>query len=215
MEITFLGHSSFRIKGQNATLVTDPYDDSVGFKLPKLKADIVTISHEHNDHNKYNKVADVKKVVAGPGEYEIMEVSIVGIASFHDDKKGNLRGGNTIYVIEVDGVRIVHLGDLGHKLSEKVLEKMGEVDVLMIPVGGEYTVGPVRAAEVVRDIEPKIVIPMHYQMPELNPKVFAKLSSAEPFLERIGLPVERADKLSVKKENIGEEQKVVLLERKN
>jgi L-ascorbate metabolism protein UlaG (beta-lactamase superfamily) len=153
--------------------------------------------------------------VSGPGEYEIMGVSIIGIPTFHDEKKGAKRGKNTIYVYEMDGLRLVHLGDLGHKLHEKILEKIGDIDILMVPVGGEYTIGPTEAVEVARAIEPKIVIPMHYQMPGLNPATFAKLSSTKPFLAEIGLLVEKIDKLSVKKENIGEESKVILLEKKN
>jgi L-ascorbate metabolism protein UlaG (beta-lactamase superfamily) len=216
MDITFLGHSSFRLKGKTATVVTDPFDsETVGLKFPKVAADIVTVSHQHKDHNQVDLVKGVKRLVSGPGEYEIMGVSIIGIPTFHDEKKGAKRGKNTIYVYEMDGLRLVHLGDLGHKLREKILGKIGDIDILMVPVGGEYTIGPTEAVEVVRAIEPKIVIPMHYQMPGLNPTTFAKLSSTKPFLAEIGLLVEKADKLSVKKENIGEESRVILLEKKN
>lgn len=216
MDITFLGHSSFRLKGKTATVVTDPFDpEIVGLKFPKVAADIVTISHQHEDHNQADLVKGVKRLVSGPGEYEIMGVSIIGIPTFHDEKKGAKRGKNTIYVYEMDGLRLVHLGDLGHKLHEKMLEKIGDIDILMVPVGGEYTIGSKEAVEVARAIEPKIVIPMHYQMPGLNPATFAKLSSTEPFLAEIGLLVEKTDKLSVKKENIGEESKAILLEKKN
>jgi L-ascorbate metabolism protein UlaG (beta-lactamase superfamily) len=216
MDITFLGHSSFRLKGKTATVVTDPFDpEVVGLKFPKVAADIVTVSHQHKDHNQADLVKDVKRLVSGPGEYEIMGVSIIGIPTFHDEKKGAKRGKNTIYVYEMDGLRLVHLGDLGHKLHEKILEKIGDIDILMVPVGGEYTIGPTEAVEVARAIEPKMVIPMHYQMPGLNPATFAKLSSTKPFLAEIGLLVEKTDKLSVKKENIGEESKVILLEKKN
>jgi L-ascorbate metabolism protein UlaG (beta-lactamase superfamily) len=215
MDITFLGHSSFRLKGKTASLVTDPFDSKVvGFPFPKVSADIVTISHNHDDHNKAELVKDVKKVVSGPGEYEINEVSIIGISSYHDDKKGAKRGKNTIYVIEMDGLRIVHLGDLGHKLSEKFIEKVGSVDVLIIPVGGEYTIDATQAAELVRTIEPKIIIPMHFKVPKLNAQTFAKISSVEPFLTQIGIPVEKTNKLNVSSIAIEEEQKVVLLENK-
>lgn len=216
MDITFLGHSSFRLKGKTATVVTDPFDpEKVGFKFPRIAADIVTVSHQHEDHNQADLVKGAKRLVSGPGEYEIMGVSMIGISSFHDEKKGAKRGKNTIYVYEMDGLRLAHLGDLGHKLNEKILEKIGDIDVLMVPVGGEYTIGPSEAVEVVRAIEPKIAVPMHYQMPGLNPATFAKLSSTEPFLAEIGLPVEKTDKLSVRKENLGEESKVILLEKKN
>ncbi len=216
MEITFLGHSSFRLKGKTAAVVTDPFDpEMVGLKFPRVVADIVTISHHHEDHNRAELVKGVKRVVSGPGEYEIMDVSIIGIATFHDEKKGGKRGKNTVYIYEIDGLRLAHLGDLGHKLPEKILERIGDIDLLMVPVGGEYTIGPTEAVEIARAIEPKIIIPMHYQMPGLNPTTFAKLLSTEPFLAEIGLPVEKTSKLSVRKESLVEESKVILLEKKN
>ena len=215
MDITYLGHSSFRLKGKTASLVIDPFDPKeIGFSFPKISADIVTISHDHKDHNNAELVKDVRKVISGPGEYEINEVSIIGIASYHDDKKGAKRGKNTIYVIEMDGQRIVHLGDLGHKLSEKFIEKVGSVDILMIPVGGEYTIGAARATELVRAIEPNIIIPMHYKVPKLNPVRFSKLAPVETFLTKIGLPVEKLKKLTISGSLTEEEQKVVLLESK-
>lgn len=215
MEITYLGHSSFRLKGKTSSLVTDPFDPKmVGYKYPKTESDIVTISHDHGDHNQKSLVKNIKKVVSGPGEYEISGISIVGIESFHDEKKGDLRGKNTIYVIEVDELRIAHLGDLGHKLKEGDLDAMGDIDILLIPVGGEYTINAQVAAEIARNIEAKITIPMHYQQEGLDPKTFAKLSTEEPFLNDLGLPVEKLSKLSVKKELMGEEHKVVVLEKK-
>ena len=213
MDITYLGHSSFRLKGKVASVVIDPFDSkTVGLPFQKVSAEIVTISHDHEDHNQAEMVKDVRKVISGPGEYEINGVSIVGIASYHDDVKGAKRGKNTIYMIEMDGLRIVHLGDLGHKLSEKFIEKVGSVDVLMIPVGGEYTIGAVRATELARLIEPGIIIPMHYKVPNLNPATFSKLASVEPFLAQIGLPVEKLKKLTITNSASEEEQKVVLLE---
>lgn len=215
MDIVYLGHSSLRLKGKTASLVTDPFDpDMVGSSFPKVAADVVTVSHDHKDHSNTKSVKDVKRVVNGPGEYEINEVSIIGIQSFHDDKKGKLRGKNTIYVIEMDGLRIVHLGDLGHKLSEKIVEQIGDVDILMIPVGGEYTINASIAVEVVRSIEPKLVIPMHFKTPKLKPETFAKLTTEEPFVKELGLPIEKINKLNVNISSIGEDQKVILLEAK-
>lgn len=214
MDITFLGHSAFRLRGKTASLVTDPYDASVGFKPTKVSADIVTVSHDHHDHNRTDHVLDIKRVVNGPGEYEISGVSIIGISTFHDDKNGQLRGKNTVYVIEMDDVRIVHLGDLGHKLNEKIQEKIGNVDVLMIPVGGEYTIGPSEASAVVRSIEPNITIPMHYQMQGLDKKMFGKLKKVDRFLSELGIPSEKTGKLTVKKSDLDSEQKVVVLEKR-
>ncbi len=212
MDITFLGHSSFRIKGKSASVVTDPFDSkSVGLSFPSVDADIVTISHDHDDHNKQELVKNVRKVVAGPGEYEIMGISIIGIRTFHDNRKGKDRGVNTIYLMEIDGMHLVHLGDLGHELEQKMIEDLGDIDVLMVPVGGEYTIDYTLAAKVVQTIEPKITIPMHYQVKGLNQNTFAKLTGVDDFTKEVGLPVERTDKLSVKAFAQPEEQKVVIL----
>lgn len=213
MDITYLGHSSFRIKGKRASVVTDPYDKAmVGLKYPRVKGDIVTVSHNHEDHNRADLVSDTKKVVDAPGEYEIMGVSIIGIPTLHDDQKGAVRGKNTIFVIDVDGISLAHLGDIGHKLKDSQIELIGDVDVLMIPVGGEYTIGPSRAVGIVQDIGAKVVIPMHYNVPGLNPKFFSKLANVDLFLSEVGLPVEKIKKLTLKKETMGEDQMVVVLE---
>ena len=213
MDITYLGHSSFRIKGKKAALVTDPYDSKAG-KFPNVSADIVTVSHDHFDHNQTDLVKDVKRIVKGPGEYEIGGVSIIGIPTFHDDKKGEERGKNTVYVIEMDGFRLAHLGDLGHKLSSNKLEELGTIDILMIPVGGVYTIGPSEASEVIRDIEPSVTIPMHYKTPELDKSAFGELLSVDEFLKDVGLSAEKADKFSAKKTDLAEEQKIVVLSTK-
>ena len=215
MEITYLGHSSFKLKGKSAILVTDPFNASqVGLTYKGVSADIVTISHQHEDHNQFENVSGYKRVVDGPGEYEISEVSIIGMPSYHDDKKGKIRGKNIIFIIEMDGLRIAHLGDLGYKLSESELESLGSIDILMIPVGGEYTIGFSQAAEITRSIEPYLIFPMHYQTHGLKKDNFAKLEPIEPFLSDLGIPVERTDKLTVKKESLADEQKVVVFERK-
>lgn len=212
MDIYYLGHSSFRIKGKSASLVTDPFDPKmVGLKFAGVTADIVTISHDHGDHNQYQLVSGVVKVVNAPGEYEIMGVSIIGIPSYHDEVSGSKRGKNTIYVFEMDDMRVCHLGDLGHALSESLIEEIGDIDILMVPVGGEYTIDSETAAKVVQDIEPSIIIPMHFAGARLNPEVFSKLEPVDNFVKALGLPSESLPKLSVKKEDIGEEQKVVIL----
>lgn len=215
MDITFLGHSAFKLRGKKTSLVTDPYDsDYVGLKFPKTSADIVTISHNHKGHNKAGAVKDVRMVIDGPGEYEIAGVSIIGISTYHDNKKGESRDKNTVYVIEIDGLRVVHLGDLGHKLSESQLDMIGDVDVLMVPVGAEYTMTCSQAVEEVRKFEPKIILPMHYRMVGLKPELSKKLVSYKAFVGDLGLPVEKSQKLSVKKVSLGEEQKVVILAKK-
>lgn len=213
MDIWYHGHSSFRLKGKTATVITDPFDPKmVGISFPKVEADIVTISHEHKDHNRADLVQNVRKVIRGSGEYEINGISIIGINTFHDDNKGEKRGGNTVYVLEIDDLRIAHLGDLGHKLSEKQIEEMGEIDILLIPVGGEYTINPQVAAQVARDIEPIIIVPMHYMQPGINKDNFSKLTDEKPFINDLGLPVENEKRLNVNKGSLGEEQKIVILE---
>jgi len=217
MDITYLGHSSFKIRGKSAGIVTDPFDSKfVGLKFPSTEAEIVTISHSHPDHNQSGLVKGVKMVVEGPGEYEICGISIIGIGTYHDDKKGSLRGKNTVYVYEVDSLRVAHLGDLGEALSDEQVSLLGNIDVLMIPVGGEYTIGPKEAVKVVSAIDPYFVIPMHYRTPNLNQENFLKLFPVTDFLAESGLPVESVSKFSLKKEDILADQstKIILLPEK-
>jgi L-ascorbate metabolism protein UlaG (beta-lactamase superfamily) len=217
MDINYLGHSSFRIKTKTGTVITDPFDpQAVGLKYTGVTGDIVTISHDHDDHNAYSKVAGYKKVVNGPGEYEILGISILGYQTFHDNEKGEKRGKNTVYVYETEGLRILHLGDLGHALSEELVNELGDIDVLLIPVGGSYTIGPKEAQEIVLRLEPYFVIPMHYQADGLKAETFSDLVPVEDFLKESGLTSEKMDKFTIKKEDMMEDQntKIVVLERK-
>lgn len=217
MDITYLGHSSFKIKTRSASVITDPFDPKeVGLKYSGVEGEIVTVSHNHKDHNATDKVSDVKKIVDGPGEYEISGVSIMGYKTFHDSKEGAERGENTVYVIEAEGLRIVHLGDLGHPLSDDLVDEIGDVDVLMIPVGGFFTIGLKEVAEIISKIEPYFVIPMHYKTPGLSPSLAEKLLPLEDFLKETGIATENLPKFSLKKEDILEDQstKVIVLEKK-
>jgi L-ascorbate metabolism protein UlaG (beta-lactamase superfamily) len=217
MEIVYLGHSSFKIKTKSASVITDPFDPkAVGLKYSGVEGDIVTISHTHNDHNAADKVAGAKKVLEGPGEYEVMGVSVIGYPSFHDAKKGEERGKNTIFVIEAEGLRIAHLGDLGHALSDDLVNELGSIDVLMIPVGGVFTIGPKDAVETVGKIDPYFILPMHYAVPGLNAETFANIGIVEPFLKEIGMTVENLPKLTLRREDILDDQssKVIILEKK-
>lgn len=213
MTIEYLGHASFKLTFKTGSIVTDPFDKlEVGLKFPKVQADIVTVSHPHFDHNKIENVAGYKKVIEGPGEYDINGISIIGVSSYHDDKKGEERGKNTIFIFEAEDLRIAHLGDLGHTLSEKQMSSIGEIDILMIPVGGVYTIDDQKAAEVARLIEPNIIIPMHYKQSGML-EAFSGLSTEEPFVNEMGLQTEKVKKLAIKKGDIGEEdQKIVLFE---
>lgn len=215
MEITYLGHSSFRIKGKDVYLVTDPFaHPDLGFKFPKVEADIVTVSHDHRDHNAVNEIGGNPFIISGPGEYEVKGVSVFGISSFHDAKLGKERGPNTIYVIEMDGLRICHLGDLGEALSDKQLEEINGVDVLMVPIGGIWTLNPEQTLSIVSAIEPSIVLPMHFKVPGMAGEM-TKLAALQDFLKLTDQAnVVPVPKLVVSKDKLPEEKQFVILERK-
>jgi L-ascorbate metabolism protein UlaG (beta-lactamase superfamily) len=209
MDITWLGHSCFRIKGSRATIVTDPYSKDLGYSLGKPNARIVTISHEHPGHCYAEGVGGQPRVVRRPGEYEISDVLIIGIATFHDREGGKKRGKNTVYLMEIDEVAVCHLGDLGHVLTNEQIEDIGNVDVLLLPVGGVSTINAPLAAEVVRQLEPKVVIPMHYKTPALK----WELEPVDRFLKEMGAKqVSSQPKLSVSKSNLPPNIQVCLLD---
>ncbi len=214
MEIYPLGLSSFRIKGKTGTVVTDPFDPMmVGLKFPKIDgADILTVSHDHADHNHTDGVGGEPFVIKGPGEYEVKGITIVGIASYHDGSSGAERGKNTIYRMSVDNVNICHLGDLGHKLTDEQVDLIGDIDILFVPVGGFYTIDPKTAAAVVAQVEPYIVVPMHYKRAGMS-EAFNKLDGVEKFLSEMGAEqVAPTNKLTVSKEKLPENTTVVVLE---
>jgi len=216
MDISYLGLSSFKLKFSQVNVVTDPFDPKmVGLKFPKASCDFVTVSHQHQDHNYLDGLADYKKVLDGPGEYEIMGVSVLGYPFYHDDQKGEKRGDNTAFIFEFQGLRILHLGDLGHELSSKEMDILGDIDVVMVPVGGVFTINAQKAAELVKSMEPSIVIPMHYKIDGMSSNTFESLDGVDKFLKEVGLPVEKMDKLSFKSGDFGEETKVVVLNQKS
>ncbi|MGQ9546941.1 MAG: MBL fold metallo-hydrolase [Dehalococcoidia bacterium] len=186
MEITWLGHACFLIKGKEKTIITDPCHPNVGYRLSQHKADIVTVSHFHPGHSYVEAVTNSPRRIKGPGEYEIGGVFITGVASFHDDKKGSLRGKNTIYLIEMDDLTLCHLGDLGHPLEPSLIEELGGIDILFLPAGEVSTIPADTAVEIVRQLEPPIVIPMHYKTEafsgNLNPldKLLNAMKISEP-----------------------------------
>ena len=170
MIVTWLGHSCFLLKSKDGlTVLIDPFQESeVGYVLPHLEADIVIISHDHDDHNNVEAAGEKADVIFGPGEYISMERELLGVKSYHDDKRGRLRGPNTIFCFELDGIRVCHLGDLGHALSKKQIEEIGRVDLLFIPVGGIYTIDAATAGKVMEQLHPRIAVPMHYQTAALS-----------------------------------------------
>jgi len=211
MEITWYGQSCFRLRSRGLSVVTDPYGPSTGLKLPRLTATVVTVSHEHEDHNNVEAVKGSPFVINGPGEYEVEGIFVIGVATWHDDKEGRELGRNTAYLIEFEDLTICHLGDLGHVLSQEQVEQLSNIDVLMVPVGGRSTLTGTRAAEVVGLLEPGIVIPMHYRVPGLK----AQIETANRFLKEMAVEnPERIDTLTVTAGSTPEETRVVLLEPK-
>lgn len=211
MELVYLGHASFLLRHKNVRLVTDPFGEAVGFAQAKVEAEVVTISHSHFDHNDLSRVEGNPVVFRGPGEYEVKGLSLTGLASWHDDQAGKERGSNTIFLIDIDEMRLAHLGDLGHNLTEQQLEAMDGVEVLLVPVGGTFTLGPAEAAALVRKISPSIVVPMHYKTKRHSQK-FAQLLGVEEFISQMQLQPQYEKKLSLTKSELPEETKLYILE---
>jgi len=209
MYITWLGQACFKIQSKEVTIVTDPYENKTGLKLPRLNCDIVTVSHDHYDHNDTKSLPGTPFVINTPGEYEIKGAFIWGLPSWHDEKEGAERGDNIIFIYKFEELRLAHLGDLGTKLNDEQLEKLKGVDVLMIPVGGIYTLDAVKAAEVVNQIEPRIVIPMHYKIPGLK----IKLDPVDKFCSEMGVKsYEPEEKLRLTKKDLpADDLKLVVL----
>jgi L-ascorbate metabolism protein UlaG (beta-lactamase superfamily) len=188
--------------------VTDPYPPAIGLKLSRLDADLVTVSHEHDNHN-YTQVVREAYEIRGPGEYEVSGVSVIGVPTYHDAERGAKHGRNTVYLIEIDDVRVVHLGDLGHKLDDAEAEAVSSTDVLLVPVGGRSALNATQAAEVVRQLEPRYVVPMHFAIPGLK----LELDTVDRFLKEMAVAAaEPQPKLTVQKSSGEYETKVVVLE---
>ena len=227
MTIIWHGQSCFEIittpaKNRQVKIVIDPFSEEIGLRVPKLEADIVLVTHNHYDHNNVKAVSGNPFLISGPGEYEIKNIFIQGIDSFHDNSQGKERGENTIYTIEfaeayasshaltVGDLKLCHLGDLGQKeLTEEQLEKIGQIDILMVPVGGVFTISAKEALKIMSQIEPKITIPMHYALPKLK----VKLDGLDKFLKSLGIKsIVPENKLTVKKKDLSEEEaKIIVL----
>ncbi len=206
MEIIWHGQSFFEInsKDPSARIVIDPFDETIGLKVAKPEADILLISHNHRDHANKKAVKGHPLIIEEPGEYEAHDIYIKSIASFHDDSQGAARGLNNIYVFQAEGITVCHLGDFGQKeLSDEQLEAIGDVDILMVPIGGKYTLDAKGAAKVVSQVEPRLVIPMHYQVPGLK----EELDSLDNFVKEMGFTPEAPEKkLRLKKTNLSPEK---------
>ena len=209
MTISWFGQSCFRLEGKDVSLLIDPFSKEIGLRPPKIKDQIVLITHEHYDHNNLEGAEKETMIIRNPGEYESKGVFVQGISSFHDKAQGAERGTNTIYLIKMEEMTICHLGDLGQeKLEDQQVDLIGEVDILIIPVGGKYTLDYKEAVGVVGQIEPKIIIPMHYKVPGLN----IDIEPADKFVKEMGLTPEKIDKFKINKKSFPQEEtKLVVL----
>src|SRR6266849_10696548 len=208
MEISWLGHSCFQLRGKNVTLITDPFSPQLEHSLGKINAPIVTISHNHPGHNFAGGVDGDPRIVRGPGEYEISDVLITGVASYHDNKHGQELGRNTIYVIHMDDLIVCHLGDLGHILQEEQLEEVADADVLLIPISGQHTINAAQAAEVISQVEPRVVIPMHYAPVEEGAP-----NPLDKFCREMGVAAVQSQlKVSIARTTLPAETQVIVLE---
>jgi L-ascorbate metabolism protein UlaG (beta-lactamase superfamily) len=213
MELTWLGHSCFRLRGKDATVITDPPAPSTGYSTGRLSADIVTVSHQHPGHSHVSAVSGNPKVVDGPGEYEIKQTLISGVQTYHDNERGKRLGRNTVYLITLDDIHICHLGDLGDTLESRAQEALDGCDVLLVPVGGGNALNAERAAQVIAQLEPKIVIPMHYATsaykgtPNEPP-----LEGVERFCREMGVePPEPVARLTITQASLPAATQIVLL----
>lgn len=198
MNISYFGHSCFKIEekinDENIVIVTDPFNKEVGFKVPNIEADIVTVSHDHSDHNNVSALRKNPFVIDCAGEFDVKGVIIEGIRSSH----GGERGDNIIYRIDIEGLSLAHLGDLGESLNSKQMDKLGGIDILFIPVGGKYTLDAKKALEVISQIEPRIVIPMHYKTKDSK----IDIDGLDKFIKEIGIPANYEDKLKISKKDL-------------
>jgi len=215
MTITYLGHSCFKLKGKRGTVLLDPYSAKVGFALPTTSADIVTMSHDHYDHNYSAGVTGTVRrpqpfLITQAGEYEVGGISVFGIATCHDNEAGSVRGSNVVFTVLIDEVRVCHLGDLGHMLTPQQVEEIGGVDVLLCPVGGEFTIDAPTALKVIHQLEPAIVIPMHYHTAQ-HAADLAKLQPLSSFTQEYGTEPQPVSKLEVRPTQLPEETELVVL----
>lgn len=208
-ELTWLGHACFRLRSRDVTIVTDPVGRPFGYDISRVRADIVTISHQHPGHNNVEALKGSFTILDGPGEYEIKEIFITGVRTHHDTEGGATYGPNTIYTIALEDIVFCHLGDLGHALTPDQMEQIGPVDVLLVPAGGGAL--PITlATEIIAQIEPGIVVPMHYATGTVP--AIAGLEPIDKFARELGLhDATPRDRLTIRHSDIPENTQVIIL----
>lgn len=210
MELTWLGHSCVRIRGRDAVVIMDPCPKDTGYNIGKPPADVVTVSHDHPAHNNVAAVSGSPRVIAGPGEYEVSGVLIAGVRTFHDGTGGAERGKNTAYLVEIDGVRICHLGDIGHVPTREQIEQLSGADILLVPVGGGSTIDSTAAARTVSLLEPHVAVPIHYQTPSYKGE---ELAGVDRFLKEMGLKeIEPQSKIAANRGGLTGELRTIVLD---
>lgn len=213
MRIEWLGHACMLLTSQSGLkLLTDPADEGTGYHLPKVDADIVTVSHDHFDHNAVHKVGGNPAVVKTAGRHEVKGAVIEGIPTYHDKVQGRQRGKNLFFVVSLDGLRVGHAGDLGHLLEAEQLEAIKPLDVLLLPVGGVYTVNAAEAYQITQQLAPRVVVPMHYQTPHVSFTLepLEKFTANFPPEAVSFLPQPQA--LEVTRESLPQEMRVIVLD---
>lgn len=209
MDIAWHGHACFRLRGRETTVVTDPYDRSLGFPPLKLAADLVTVSHDDPHHATMGAVQATSgrvRRIDGPGEYEVAGALVEGVATYRDKQHGQVHGKNTAFLIHVDDMSVCHLGALAHTLSANQIEALKDADVLLVPVGGGMVLSATEAAEVVSQLEPRIVIPMYYGTPAMN------LETVDRFCKELAVEdMTVQPRLSINRSGLPDETRVVLL----
>ncbi len=211
MRITWIGHACFFIEAPEGRIVTDPFAEEMPYAFPKLEADLVTVSHDHFDHNAADRVGGAPLVVRAIGTFEISGISFEGIPGFHDDEGGAARGENILYAFTLDGMRIAHLGDLGALLSDEQQAALSGVEILFIPVGGNYTIDAKQAASIIGDLpSARLVIPMHFKTAAIADWPIATVEEFESLMDnvrRIG-----ASTIEVTRESLPEQREVWILD---
>ena len=203
MNIQWYGQSCVRLESKDSSILIDPFSKEIGLRAPRLNDNIFLVTHEHSDHNNLDGVPAESFIIRGPGEYEVKGIFVHGISSYHDNAEGQERGLNTIYVINVEDMNICHLGDLGQtKLTQDQLDVIGSVDILFIPVGGTYTIDGQQAIDIITQIEPKIIIPIHYKVDGLK----IDLDDAKKFIKAVGLNPEEVDTFRINKKTLPQEE---------